>query len=207
MLFNSNYEYDHLLKILLIGDSGVGKSSFLSRYVDGNFSDSYISTIGVDFKIANKNIKNKKIKMQIWDTAGQERFRSITTAYYRGAQGIFVIYDITNMDTFNNVKYWLSEIGKNCSENISILLIGNKLDLSHVRKVTYSDAKKIANLYNIEYIETSAKKDDNIENSFCKIVENILENININIKKNINNKIITPQKNNLNGKKNDKCVC
>ncbi|PSN43471.1 Ras-related protein Rab-35 [Blattella germanica] len=107
-------EYDHLFKLLIIGDSGVGKSSLLLRFADNTFSGSYITTIGVDFKIRTVEIEGERVKLQIWDTAGQERFRTITSTYYRGTHGVIVVYDVTSGDSFANVKRWLHEIEQNC---------------------------------------------------------------------------------------------
>ncbi|EEB90600.1 hypothetical protein MPER_11169 [Moniliophthora perniciosa FA553] len=108
-------EYDYLFKLLLIGDSGVGKSCLLLRFADDTYTESYISTIGVDFKIRTIELEGKTVKLQIWDTAGQERFRTITSSYYRGAHGIIVVYDVTDNDTFTNVKQWLQEIDRYAS--------------------------------------------------------------------------------------------
>jgi Ras-related protein Rab-8A len=116
-------KYDHLLKLLLIGDSGVGKSCILLRYSDDSFTSSYITTIGIDFKIKNLVIDNSKAKLQIWDTAGQERFRTITTAYYRGAMGILVVYDVTNLDSFQSVRNWLKQIDANAGPHVVRLLV------------------------------------------------------------------------------------
>jgi len=125
-----NADYDYLFKLLLIGDSGVGKSCLLLRFSDDTYTDSYISTIGVDFKIRTIELDGKTIKLQIWDTAGQERFRTITSSYYRGAHGIIVVYDCTDLESFNNVKQWLEEIDRYACENVNKLLVGNKCDLT-----------------------------------------------------------------------------
>lgn len=166
-------EYDHLFKILLIGDSGVGKSCLLLRFVDDAYTESYISTIGVDFKIRTLNIEGKTVKMQIWDTAGQERFRTITSSYYRGAHGIAVVYDVTDMESFNNVKQWLSEIEKYASDNVNKLLIGNKSDLVSKKVVDTEMAKSFADSHNIPFIETSAKNATNVEEAFLRMATDI----------------------------------
>lgn len=166
-------EYDHLFKILLIGDSGVGKSCLLLRFVDDAYTESYISTIGVDFKIRTLTIEGKTVKMQIWDTAGQERFRTITSSYYRGAHGIAVVYDVTDMESFNNVKQWLSEIEKYASDNVNKLLIGNKSDLVSKKVVDTEMAKSFADSHNIPFIETSAKNATNVEEAFLRMATDI----------------------------------
>jgi Ras-related protein Rab-1A len=166
-------EYDHLFKLLLIGDSGVGKSCLLLRFADDTYTDSYISTIGVDFKIRNLDVDSKNIKLQIWDTAGQERFRTITSSYYRGAHGIIIVYDITDAESFNNVKTWLSEIDKFASENVNKLLVGNKCDLAASRQVETQTAKDFAASLNIPFIETSAKTSANVEQAFVKMTSDI----------------------------------
>merc|ERR1712169_73431 len=161
-----NPEYDYLFKLLLIGDSGVGKSCLLLRFADDTYSESYISTIGVDFKIRTIEHDGKTIKLQIWDTAGQERFRTITSSYYRGAHGICVVYDVTDMDSFNNVRQWLQEIDRYACENVNKLLVGNKCDLTTKRVVDYNTAKEFADGLGIPFLETSAKNSTNVEDAF-----------------------------------------
>merc|ERR1712146_664974 len=140
-----------LFKLLLIGDSGVGKSRLLLRFADDTYTESYISTIGVDFKIRTINLDGKCVKLQIWDTAGQERFRTITSSYYRGAHGIIVVYDVTDRETFNNVKQWLHEIDRYANENVNKLLVGNKCDLETRRQVKYENGVELAESLNRIY--------------------------------------------------------
>ena len=166
-------EYDYLFKLLLIGDSGVGKSCLLLRFADDTYTESYISTIGVDFKIRTIELESKTIKLQIWDTAGQERFRTITSSYYRGAHGIIVVYDTTDLESFNNVKQWLHEIGRYASENVNQLLVGNKSDLTSKRAVSFDQAKEFADSLGIEFVETSAKNSTNVEKAFMMMASQI----------------------------------
>jgi len=168
-----NPEYDYLFKLLLIGDSGVGKSCLLLRFADDTYTESYISTIGVDFKIRTIELDGKTIKLQIWDTAGQERFRTITSSYYRGAHGIIVVYDVTDQESFANVKQWLHEIDRYACENVNKLLVGNKSDLSSKRVVAYDTAKEFADNLGIEFLETSAKNADNVEQAFMTMAAQI----------------------------------
>eukprot|EP00300_Choanocystis_sp_HF-7_P036648 c52515_g1_i1.p1 GENE.c52515_g1_i1~~c52515_g1_i1.p1 ORF type:complete len:215 (+),score=9.73 c52515_g1_i1:41-646(+) len=166
-------EYDYLFKLLLIGDSGVGKSCLLLRFADDTYTESYISTIGVDFKIRTIELDSKTIKLQIWDTAGQERFRTITSSYYRGAHGIIVVYDVTDQESFNNVKQWLHEIDRYASENVNKLLVGNKSDLTTKRVVDYNVAKEFADGLGIPFLETSAKSATNVEQAFLTMANEI----------------------------------
>jgi len=166
-------EYDYLFKLLLIGDSGVGKSCLLLRFADDTYTESYISTIGVDFKIRTIELDSKTIKLQIWDTAGQERFRTITSSYYRGAHGIIVVYDVTDQESFNNVKQWLHEIDRYASENVNKLLVGNKSDLTTKRVVDYNAAKEFADGLGIPFLETSAKNATNVEQAFLTMANEI----------------------------------
>lgn len=160
-----NSEYDYLFKLLLIGDSGVGKSCLLLRFADDTYTESYISTIGVDFKIRTIELEGKTIKLQIWDTAGQERFRTITSSYYRGAHGIIVVFDVTDQESFNNVKQWLHEIDRYACQNVKKLLVGNKCDLASKRAVSTETAKELADSLGIQYLETSAKNSTNVSAS------------------------------------------
>jgi len=168
-----NPEYDYLFKLLLIGDSGVGKSCLLLRFADDTYTESYISTIGVDFKIRTIELNGKTIKLQIWDTAGQERFRTITSSYYRGAHGIIVVYDITDQVSFNNVKQWLQEIDRYACENVNKLLVGNKSDLTNKRVVDLNTAKEFADSLGIPFLETSAKNATNVEQAFMTMAGEI----------------------------------
>eukprot|EP00980_Cylindrotheca_fusiformis_P000372 scaffold91_cov127-Cylindrotheca_fusiformis.AAC.32 len=164
---------DYLFKLLLIGDSGVGKSCLLLRFADDTYTESYISTIGVDFKIRTIELDGKTIKLQIWDTAGQERFRTITSSYYRGAHGIIVVYDVTDQESFNNVKQWLHEIDRYAAENVNKLLVGNKSDLTGKRVVSTEQGKEFADSLGIEFLETSAKTSTNVEQAFLTMASQI----------------------------------
>ncbi|KAH7862865.1 hypothetical protein Vadar_010456 [Vaccinium darrowii] len=168
-----NPEYDYLFKLLLIGDSGVGKSCLLLRFADDSYLESYISTIGVDFKIRTVEQDGKTIKLQIWDTAGQERFRTITSSYYRGAHGIIVVYDVTDQESFNNVKQWLNEIDRYASESVNKLLVGNKCDLTSQKVVSSESAKAFADELGIPFMETSAKDSTNVEQAFMAMAAEI----------------------------------
>ncbi len=164
---------DYLFKLLLIGDSGVGKSCLLLRFADDTYTESHISTIGVDFKIRTVELDGKVIKLQIWDTAGQERFRTITSSYYRGAHGIIVVYDVTDEESFNNVKTWLNEINRYANENVNKLLVGNKSDLTSKKVVDHATAKAFADEIGIPFLETSAKSADNVEQAFMTMAQEI----------------------------------
>eukprot|EP01017_Pseudomicrothorax_dubius_P028320 TRINITY_DN335_c0_g1_i1.p1 TRINITY_DN335_c0_g1~~TRINITY_DN335_c0_g1_i1.p1 ORF type:complete len:208 (-),score=44.00 TRINITY_DN335_c0_g1_i1:165-788(-) len=159
-------EYDYLFKLLLIGNSAVGKSSLLIRFSDNIFNESFLPTIGVDFKIRTLDLSGKVAKLQIWDTAGQERFKNITSSYYKGAHGVVLVYDITDRQSFKDVENWLGEVGKHANENIVKLLVGNKADLESQRQVTTEEAREFANSLGIKFVETSAKSSSNVETAF-----------------------------------------
>lgn len=166
-------EYDYLFKLLIIGDSGVGKSCLLLRFADHMYTESYISTIGVDFKIRTIDLDGKTIKLQIWDTAGQERFRTITSSYYRGAQGIIIVYDVCDEDSYKNVRSWLHEVDRYASDNICKLLVGNKCDRVSFKVISYETAKDFADMLDIPFIETSAKASTNVEKAFLTMAAEI----------------------------------
>ncbi|KAI3918343.1 hypothetical protein MKX01_041663 [Papaver californicum] len=166
-------EYDYLFKIVLIGDSGVGKSNLLSRFTRNEFCLESKSTIGVEFATRTLQVEGKTIKAQIWDTAGQERYRAITSAYYRGALGALLVYDVTKPTTFENVSRWLKELRDHADSNIVIMLIGNKTDLKHLRAVATEDAQSFAEKEGLSFIETSALEAINVEKAFQTILGEI----------------------------------
>jgi len=184
---SNNQEYDYLFKLLLIGNSSVGKSSLLVRFVDDIWEENFVPTIGVDFKLKTLEIDGKKVKLQIWDTAGQERFKNITASYYRGGNGVLVVYDITDRDSFNNLNSWLIEIEKNANKNVFKLLIGNKNDLEDERKVSYNEGKEFADSNGMKFIETSAKTSDKVYDAFKLLTNEIIKN-NLNKDKVMTNK-------------------
>ncbi|XP_038640263.1 ras-related protein Rab-8-like isoform X3 [Scyliorhinus canicula] len=164
--------YDHLFKLLLIGDSGVGKTCLLFRFCDDAFTTTFISTIGIDFKIKTVEFDGKKIKLQIWDTAGHERFRTITSAYYRGAMGIMLVYDITQAKSFDNVKNWIRDIEEHASTDVERMILGNKCDVNEKRQVPKEQGEKLAIDYGIKFLETSAKSSINVEENENNSPEN-----------------------------------
>lgn len=172
-------KYDYLFKILLIGDSGVGKSCILQRFADDTYTESYISTIGVDFKIRTIVTDERTIKLQIWDTAGQERFRTITSSYYRGAHGIIVVFDITDRESFSNVRQWMKEVERYAGDNVTRVLVGNKCDLAPKREVSYDEGEALANEFGIRYVETSAKDSTHVEEAFHLMATEIMDKVNV----------------------------
>ncbi|KAK8914639.1 Ras-related protein RIC2 [Platanthera zijinensis] len=171
--YRSEDDYDYLFKLVLIGDSGVGKSNILSRFTRNEFSLESKSTIGVEFATRSLNVDSKVIKAQIWDTAGQERYRAITSAYYRGAVGALLVYDVTRRTTFENAERWLRELRDHTDPNIVVMLVGNKSDLRHLVAVSTEDGKAFAEKESLCFMETSALEATNVENAFAEVLTQI----------------------------------
>ncbi|XP_010543444.1 PREDICTED: ras-related protein RABE1d-like isoform X2 [Tarenaya hassleriana] len=157
---------------------GVGKSCLLLRFSDDTFTTSFITTIGIDFKIRTVELDGKRIKLQIWDTAGQERFRTITTAYYRGAMGILLVYDVTDESSFNNIRNWMKNIEQHASDNVDKILVGNKADMDESKRaVPTAKGQALADEYGIKFFETSAKTNLNVEQVFLSIARDIKQRL------------------------------
>jgi len=170
-------EYDHVFKLVVVGDQGVGKSSLLLNFLDGSFDRGQATTIGVDLKIKTIRLHGKTIKLQIWDTAGQERFRNIIPSYYRGAHGCIVVYDTTDADSFDKVRQWLHEIERQADASVSKLIVGNKCDLTSQRAVPVETAEEFASSLSIQLLETSAKNATNVEAAFIAMATLIKERV------------------------------
>jgi Ras-related protein Rab-3C len=164
-----------MFKLLIIGNSSVGKTSFLFRYSDDSFSSSFVSTVGIDFKVKTVFQQDKRIKLQIWDTAGQERYRTITTAYYRGAMGFILMYDVTNEDSFNAVQDWCTQIKTYSWDNAQVVLVGNKCDLEYERVVSTERGRRLAEQLGLEFYESSAKENINVTPIFERLVDLICD--------------------------------
>lgn len=167
-------EYDYLFKLVLIGDSGVGKSCLLLRFADDSFTETFVSTIGVDFRFRTIDVDGKMIKLQIWDTAGQERFRTITSAYYRGADGIIVVYDITGRESFDHVEDWLREASRYAKDSVIKMIVGNKSDRDD-RAVSTEDGSELADKYGMRFIETSSRNATNVDEAFRLIAQQLID--------------------------------
>jgi len=167
--------YDFLFKIVLIGDSGVGKTCLLARYRRDEFTYDTKHTIGVEFATKELEVNGKSVKAQIWDTAGQERYRAITKAYYRGAVGALLVYDITDRETFNNLKRWLSEVQGHADPNIKLMLVGNKSDMEESRAVSADEGQAFAEQNNLFFVEASALKGDAVNHAFEQVIEKIFD--------------------------------
>ena len=171
-------EYDYIFKVLLIGNSDVGKSSLILRYVDQIWNDVFVPTIGVDFKVKSLEVDKKLVKMQIWDTAGQERFRNVISSYFKGAHGILLIYDITAKDSFKELENWLGEVERNANSQVLKILIGNKCDLEDRREISKDEGEAFAMRNGMQFMETSAKLNTNVNEAFEALAKIMVESSN-----------------------------
>ncbi|XP_076156469.1 ras-related protein Rab-15-like [Alosa pseudoharengus] len=167
-------EYDVLLRLMLLGDSGVGKTCLLWRFTDDDFHPSHISTIGIDFKMKTLEIEGVRVRVQIWDTAGQERYQTVTKQYYRRAQGILLVYDVTNEHSFQDIVKWASDVDECAPERVRWILVGNKCDEEERRRVTTEQGNKLAKTYGMDFFETSAFSNYNINECFTRLTELVL---------------------------------
>lgn len=191
-----------VIKIIIIGESGVGKTAILRRLLDNSFSEEAQSTIGVEFESRSMNIDGKSVKLQIWDTAGQERFRSIAKAYFRNAHGALLVFDITERRTFDALTTWITDVHTLCDDNVVLQLIGNKSDMQDKRGVTLAEAENFAERHKMKYLETTAKAGDNINEAFIKIASEILKKEQYNTQK-----VSPPTQFNNEGNRRDGCNC
>ncbi|CAA0842439.1 Ras-related protein RABA5b [Striga hermonthica] len=168
---------EYLFKIVVIGDSAVGKSNLLSRFARDEFDHHSKATIGVEFQTQLMEVDGKEVKAQVWDTAGQERFRAVTSAYYRGAVGALVVYDISRKATFENIKRWLDELNTHCDTTVATMLVGNKCDLEDIREVSLEEGKALAEEEGLFFIETSALDSTNVYNAFETVIREIFDKV------------------------------
>ena len=172
---DQNIKEEEKFKVVVVGDSGVGKTNLIKRFISNEFSLDSKATVGVEFISKNYNINNKIIKIEIWDTAGQERYKSITSAYYKGAKGAMIVYDVTNQTSFNNIDKWYFEIKEKASKNINLMLIGNKTDLNKV--ICREDAINTAKSLNIPVMETSANNSSNVKEAFYDLIKEMYKSV------------------------------
>ncbi|XVF81272.1 hypothetical protein PTKIN_Ptkin15bG0142400 [Pterospermum kingtungense] len=168
---------EYLFKIVLIGDSAVGKSNLLSRFARNEFDNNSKATIGVEFQTQVVEIDGKEVKAQIWDTAGQERFRAVTSAYYRGAVGALIVYDISRRSSFDSIKRWLDELSTHCDTTVARMLVGNKCDLENIRDVSVEEGKSLAEEEGLFFMETSALESTNVQTAFEIVIREIYNNV------------------------------
>ena len=166
--------YDEKVNLIIIGDSTVGKTSIIKQYFEGEINGNYLATVGVDHYSKDIELSNKLIRLKIWDTAGQERFKSLTKNFFKNAQGVILVYDVTNKETFNNLKNWISSTKENVSsdKNLKAIIIGNKIDLVSSREVNKQEAEELAKSFNYSYFETSAKRNSGIDEAIKNIMFN-----------------------------------
>uniref|UniRef100_A0A7E4VZF1 small monomeric GTPase n=1 Tax=Panagrellus redivivus TaxID=6233 RepID=A0A7E4VZF1_PANRE len=172
---NDNPNVLTTLKVLIVGESGVGKSSLMLRFVDDTFDPEMAATIGVDFRVTTMNIDNSFVKLAIWDTAGQERFRTLTPSYYRGGQGIICVYDVSRRDTFDRLEHWIAEVDTYCTKtDVVKMLVGNKIDVED-RAVTREEGLQFAKRHRMLFIEASAKTREGVQCAFEELITKILQ--------------------------------
>ena len=198
--------YDIKCQIIIIGDSTVGKTSIITRYSNGTFDSNYLATVGIDTCTKDENINGKIVRVKIWDTAGEERFKTLTNNFFRNAEGVILVYDVTNTETYSNLKFWIQSIKTNMGENtdtIPIIILGNKIDCE-TREIFREEAEAFAKGQNFHYFETSAKTGENVDSSI-KFLINLIMSQNSEEEEKNNNITITKEEENNNN--NDKCGC
>jgi len=173
----SKKTHDLQIKLMMIGDQAVGKTALLLRYAEDDFNEVLLPTIGIDFKIKTIELQGKYVKLQIWDTAGQERFRTITQAYYRGAMGILLIYDVTNAKSWSNVRNWVRNIESNAPQTVNKILVGNKSDLTSLRQVSKQQGEQLAREYDMKFFETSARSNSNVQATFLTLATDVIDRL------------------------------
>lgn len=166
-----------MIKLLMIGDSGVGKSCLVLRFCEDSFTPTFIATTGIDFRVQMTELNGKRVKLQIWDTAGQERYRTIAPAYYKGAHGILLVYDVTDEKSFLNIRNWMKSIEQHAPDTVKRILIGNKSDMVNERVIDKAKGQGLADEYNIKFFECSAKSNQNVEDSFLELALQSLEDL------------------------------
>ena len=205
-------EIDVLIKVVIVGDTSVGKTNLLSRFINNTFNENSRNTIGVDFSVMDMNINNKKVKVQFWDTAGQEKYRSIGSAYYKNAQGVIVTYDITRKNSFDHINEWMTEIAEQGEPDSEVLLIGNKIDLEEHRQIKKEDAENFAKDKKVFFMEVSAKtnQDQCVEKAFTILIKEIMKkteerNSQINPSKGGSAKKLEGKRKKIESKKDESC--
>ena len=175
MANNKTGYFDVKYKIMVLGESKVGKTSLIKRYTKDQFGGVYLTTVGMDFQDKIIEIEDKKVRLQVWDTAGQERFRNVTKSYFQSSHGLLVVYDITDRESFEKINFWMDNIKNNAPENAKLILVGNKCDLADERKVTIEDGENKARNYNIKFFEASAKDGTNVNELFFYLANEIYQ--------------------------------
>ena len=175
MAENKTGYFDVKYKIMVLGESKVGKTSLIKRFTKDQFGGVYLTTVGMDFQDKIIEIEDKKVRLQVWDTAGQERFRNVTKSYFQSSHGLLVVYDITDKESFEKINFWMKNIKENAPENAKLILVGNKCDLANERQVSYEEGEKKASNYNIKFFESSAKEGTNVKEFFFYLANDIYQ--------------------------------